>query len=62
MRGLDQIPLRSTEIVLEISVGTESSSVNFVNNRNTEITREMVYFMKILISTSLVLVFKEAFS
>lgn len=60
--GLDQIPLRPTEIFLEISVRTESTSVNFVNNRSTEIIRHMVYITNILVSTSLVLAFKEVFS
>lgn len=34
----------------------------FVNNRNTEIIRERMYSMEILISTSLVLVFEEVLS
>lgn len=40
----------------------ESTPKTFVNNRHTESNREMMYFMEILIPTSLVLVLRRCFS
>lgn len=54
----DQIPLTGTENFSELSMGTESA-LNFSTVENTEIIRKMVYSIKVLISTSFLVIKKK---
>lgn len=55
---MDQIPLTGTENFSELSMGTESA-LNFSTVENTEIIRKMVYSIKVLISTSFLVIKKK---